>query len=355
MADPIINAQDSVSEDDLKEFTAELAKPDPTEPPAAPAAPAASPAPAAGGEDADQDHDDDLDEDEQEGSARVGDEDPALEHETPEQKAARRQNERKSRRQRQREKNQALEREVQDLRSRLDQTTGVVQNLQNFTSGTQMAQLDNAIKEAEEYEAHFDAVSADAITKGDGVLARDALKKSMIAGQRAANLKSFKENATRAAAAPKPADPVVHAKATKFVNDNKWYKGPDSTDPDSRIMATVDDGVASDGFDPKTDAYWQELESRAKKYLPHRFSEASGRTGAENNGSGKPPAERRPKSPVSGGSGNGNNQPKKGGYELSAARVQAIKDAGKWDDVAQRNKMIQSYRDYDAQHAEDKS
>jgi 2-polyprenyl-6-methoxyphenol hydroxylase-like FAD-dependent oxidoreductase len=34
-------------------------------------------------------------------------------------------------------------------------------------------------------------------------------------------------------------------------------------------------------------------------------------------------------------------------YTLSPDRVKAIKDAGMWDDVAERNKMIKTYREYD--------
>jgi len=38
---------------------------------------------------------------------------------------------------------------------------------------------------------------------------------------------------------------------------------------------------------------------------------------------------------------------KPGTITLSRDRVQAIKDAGAWDDVEKRNKMIRAYAQYD--------
>jgi hypothetical protein len=52
---------------------------------------------------------------------------------------------------------------------------------------------------------------------------------------------------------------------------------------------------------------------------------------------------------VAGGGAGGASGASTGGRQtqLSAARVQAIKDVGKWDDVVLRNKAIKAYQDYD--------
>jgi hypothetical protein len=110
-------------------------------------------------------------------------------------------------------------------------------------------------------------------------------------------------------------------------------KAPQARDTDSRIAKVIDQELAADGWDPADPEYWEELDSRLQSRLPHRYvakDKAVKRSG--------PTASSR----VANTSG-----AKPGTITLSRERVQAIRDAGAWDDVEKRNKMIRAYASYD--------
>jgi hypothetical protein len=102
------------------------------------------------------------------------------------------------------------------------------------------------------------------------------------------------------------------------------------------VALTIDQALAEEGWDPKSPDYWDELDNRLQRYLPHRYTDNAG----------EKPAQRRPRNVVTGsgrenvtssGSG-GRNQ-----FTLSPEQVRAMKDAGMWDDPEKRAKMIRRY------------
>ena len=72
-----------------------------------------------------------------------------------------------------------------------------------------------------------------------------------------------------------------------------------------------------------------------KKYLPHRT------------GSGKMNTQTKPKATVAGSGRDVGSSGKQGTYKLSAERVQALKDAGIWDNPKQRAEAVKRYREFD--------
>ena len=93
--------------------------------------------------------------------------------------------------------------------------------------------------------------------------------------------------------------------------------------------------MAEEGWNPKTPQYWEELDNRLQKYLPHRYT----------GGADERPVQRRPRNFVTGSgresassSSLGKNQ-----FALTRDQVQAMKDAGMWDDPERRAKMIRRY------------
>ena len=90
-----------------------------------------------------------------------------------------------------------------------------------------------------------------------------------------------------------------------------------------------------DRSDPE---YWDELDSRLSSRLPHRYTSKGGSNQRRSAG---PTASSRTSNP---------SGQKPGTITLSRDRVQAIKDAGAWDDVERRNKMIRAYAQYDRQN-----
>ena len=82
--------------------------------------------------------------------------------------------------------------------------------------------------------------------------------------------------------------------------------------------------------------YWEELDSRLSSRLPHRYTAKGG-----SNKRANPTASSRVANTTSA---------KAGTITLSRDRVNAIKDAGAWDDVEKRNKMIRAYAQYDREN-----
>ena len=123
---------------------------------------------------------------------------------------------------------------------------------------------------------------------------------------------------TQAPQAPRPWPIEAQRNAERFRQEHDWlnYKMqrapngqvvPVPNDMDTRVMSQIDAAIMEGGFDPRYDEYWQELEDRARQYLPHRFAPAPRRSVAETQrGDGRnPPApQARPERrgpPVAGG------------------------------------------------------
>lgn len=276
-----------------------------------------------------------LDDSEDEKTAKVDTElEDAETDEAREEIRARRRQERKSRGQRNRERVEMLERNLQAITEQNRTLQQQVSAIQDVNTGSQLAQVDTAIQQANQAAEHFKAVIADAASKNDGRTLAEATEYMIAARTRAQQLSEFKSNAVRSINAPKPLDTRLINKSQQFLGKNQWYGGPTSADPDSKVLTALDNSLTAEGWDPTSDAYWVELENRTAKYLPHRVQRQG--------------VAARPRSPVAGGS----TPSASGGetFKLSPDRVQAIKSAGMWDDTAARAKMIKSYREYDKQN-----
>lgn len=264
------------------------------------------------------------------------------EAETEEEREAireKRRKERKNRNQKQRERFEAQERNIAALMAQNAELQQRVSAIQDVNAGAQLAQVDNAIAQANQAAEHYKKIIAEATAKQDGRVVAEATEYMIASRQRAQQLTEFKTNATRAINAPKPLNPALVNKSQQFLGKNTWYGGPQSADPDSKVLTALDNSLTAEGWDATSDAYWSELESRAKKYLPHRFQSRQG------SGSGEPRTVTR--SPVSGGNTASGSGDRGNVFTLSPERVAAIKSAGMWDDPVERKKMITQFRNYD--------
>jgi hypothetical protein len=83
--------------------------------------------------------------------------------------------------------------------------------------------------------------------------------------------RAIKEAVWRSRAGSKPIAPGVARRAAAFLARHPWYAGPYSLDAESMVVTTLDNILSDvEGHDPDTDAYWTELETRARVFLPHR-------------------------------------------------------------------------------------
>jgi hypothetical protein len=122
--------------------------------------------------------------------------------------------------------------------------------------------------------------------------------------------------------------------AANWMERNSWFN-PDGKDLDSKIAKQVDETLTSEGWDPNSPDYWDELDNRLQKYVSHRYN---GKTDENPNQRSKPRGIVTGSGRESASRAGGKNT-----FTLSPEQVRAMKDAGFWDDSEKRNKMIKRY------------
>lgn len=228
-----------------------------------------------------------------------------------------------------RNKIKALERHNEELARRLAA-------VESTASSYQFAQIDKAIEDEATRVEYAKMKMMQAAQAGDAASQVEYLEQLTEAKQRLNQAQHYKQQQLETAKAPKqnvptPVTNEVQKNATKWLKKNSWYD-PQARDTDSRIAKVVDQELVADGWDPADPEYWDELDSRLSSRLPHRYTSQGG-------------AKKRA-NPTAGSRTVASTQ-KAGTITLSRERVQAIKDAGAWDDVSRRNKMIRAYAEYD--------
>lgn len=231
---------------------------------------------------------------------------------------------------------ETLKREIAARDEILQQQEQRLAAIERRTHSADLTAVDVELKKAFDAYTYYRNLHADAVSRSDGALATEAQEKMMAVNQRAQQLQAIKQAAmTKPEPAP-PLDPRLRNYAENWLERNSWYD-VNGKDRDSRIARTIDHEMAEEGWNPATEQYWEELDARLKQYLPHRYKSGYNKSTSNN----RPP-------PVA-GSGRESSNSSKGGYRLSAERVQALKDSGLWDDPKQRAEAIKRYQEYDKQ------
>lgn len=231
---------------------------------------------------------------------------------------------------------ESLKRELAARDKVINDLSTRVASVEEQGRGSKMAQIDAAISEAANYYNHFKTVHQQAINEANGALATEATEKMFAAQQRHQMLQNAKKSMSQQQQRPQPLDPRLQKNAEDWMAKNQWYD-PSGQDMDSDLVLKLDDRLVQEGWNPTTSEYWEELDARVKKYLPHRTSL----------GYNKPQGgSQQQRVPVS-GSGNNTSGSSKGTYRLSAERVSAMKEAGMWDDPKARADMIRRYQEQD--------
>lgn len=228
-----------------------------------------------------------------------------------------------------RNKISALERRNEELARRLAE-------VENTASSYKFAQIDKAIEDEATRVEYAKMKMMQAAQAGDAASQVEYLEQLTEAKQRLNQAQHYKQQQLEAAKAPKqnvpnPAGNEVQRLATGWLKKNSWYD-PQARDTDSRIAKVIDQELVADGWDPADPEYWDELDSRLSARLPHRYTSQGGAKKRAN-----PTASSRTVA----------SSQKAGTITLSRERVQAIKDAGAWDNIEKRNKMIRAYAAYD--------
>jgi hypothetical protein len=228
----------------------------------------------------------------------------------------------------------ALEKRNEELARRLAA-------VENTASSFKFAQIDKAVEDEATRVEYAKMKMLQAAQSNDVEAQMEYLEQLTDAKERLKQVQYQKKQQLEQAKSPKqnvpnPISTEVQQNATKWLKRNSWYD-PEARDTDSRIAKVVDQELATDGWDPSDPEYWDELDNRLQSRLPHRYT-------ARGNSNHKRAAGPTASSRVA------ETSAKPGTITLSRDRVQAIKDAGAWDNVEKRNKMIRAYAQYDRQN-----
>jgi len=216
----------------------------------------------------------------------------------------------------------SLQRENEEFRKRLAE-------VEKKSQGFELARLDKAIEDEELRLKYFDAKRREAINNSNGDAYTQASNSFEEARRKYEAMRALKNRATQAESEPQ-ADPKMLRHAKSWMESNSWYD-PNGSDEDSEIAKVIDAKLAKEGYDPSSADYWDELDARLQKRLPHRYTQQQDEP------------KRRPRSFVT-GSGRESTGGRQGNtLVLEPEQVRAIKEAGFWDDPAMRAKMIKRY------------
>ena len=224
-----------------------------------------------------------------------------------------------------------LERHNEDLARRLAA-------VESSAASFQFAQVDKAIEDEATRVEYAKMKLVQAAQANDANAQVEYLEQLQDAKTKLNQIQAYKKQQLEQVNRPKQNVPneistEVQRNATQWLKSNKWYD-PNAKDTDSRIAKVVDQDLAAEGWDPSDPEYWEELDNRLSARLPHRYA---GKSNSPIKRAG-PTASSRTANPAGKSATT---------ITLSRERVQAIKDAGKWDDPAARSKAIKAYAQYD--------
>lgn len=228
--------------------------------------------------------------------------------------------------------------ELDFLRKRNDDLERRVSAQEVRTVQREVAGIDQGIAAALRESQMADQVIAKAVASGNGDDVIKAMQYRDEAKERARQLSLLKQSQSqqpqRQAPQSLPNEVAEHAK--DFMEDHPWYS-PAGQDEASAVVLAIDNALAHEGFDPKTEDYWDELRTRVERRLPDKIKKPAPKT-----------QDRAPRGGPAVGSGREHapTSTRKEVY-ISPERKQALIDAGVWDDPVLRMKYVKRYSEYD--------
>jgi hypothetical protein len=218
-----------------------------------------------------------------------------------------------------------LQRQNQELMERLSV-------VERKTHGADLARYEKAMEDEAYRLQYAQQKMREATDNSDGAAFTKAQELWYDSRRKLEAMNNYKEQAARAGSQESaPANPKLVRLANSWMDKNSWYD-PEAGDEDTQIAKVIDNRLVSEGWDPATQDYWDELDNRLQKRLPHRYTRNSDE-----------PSRRSPRSVVTGSSRESSGRVNGNQFVLEPEQVRAMKDAGFWDDPEKRNKMIKRY------------
>lgn len=330
-------------------------------------------------EEQEEGHEDETEDDDHE-EQRLGHAEGEQEDETPEERRARRSREQRAKRVRNRVTAEAKDRLIQNQGRMLLTLQEQVAKLQGRSVQYDVNLLKGQLSQVEAQQSDAKAVLAKLVKAGDGegvaeitelqMSLRDQHRQITEQLRRASGKKGQKANGEdtdddagdtgeqpQQRRSPAP-DPEVLRRAQSWAAKHKWAD-PRKGDPEEvQIVRAIDHNLHQEGWDPRSEDYWDELTSRVKRRLPQHFKKADangdGRGERRVNGDngGRRSAQGGPRMAPASQSGGGASRPLgKNEVKVTPQRKAAMQAAGKWDDPVKRNRMLAEYARYDRENA----
>lgn len=295
---------------------------------------------------------DEDDEGEQEESRLGG----GREDDDAEAKKARRREENKTRRQRQKMARERTDRELNFLRGRNEQLERRFSSLESEVdarvTGSEISTVDTSINKARSDLQLANQVIAQSVEQQDGKNLAEAMDHRDTIRDNLRDLEQARDYLTQARPQPQQGamelDPRHVAHAQSFMVDHDWWD-PRGGNAESRSVLEIDRSLASEGYNPVTKDYWDELRKRVQADLPQHFDGADDDDAGDGKGTGNgKDSKRRSRGPEFRTGGRERPLGKNEVY-ISPERKDAMIEAGVWEDPALRNKYLKAYATYDAQ------
>ena len=185
-------------------------------------------------------------------------------------KRERRKQEKKDRKER---REQAMKRdklELDFLRKRNDDLERRVTAQEQRAFQGDINSIDAKIAQATRDANMAEQIIARAIEAGNGDDVAQALRYRDQARDTVAQLTYQKQRAQSEPPKQQQMDDMTMHYAKKFMDDNPWYDAS-GRDEDSAIVMAIDQSLAKEGYDPRSEEYWGELRKRTAKRIPERF------------------------------------------------------------------------------------
>lgn len=218
-----------------------------------------------------------------------------------------------------------LQRQNQDLMERLSV-------VERKTHGADLARYEKAMEDEDYRLRYAQQKMKEATDNSDGAAFTKAQELWYDSRRKLEAMNNYKEQVARAGSQESaPANPKLVRLANSWMERNSWYD-PEAGDEDTQIAKVIDNRLVAEGWDPASQDYWDELDERLQKRLPHRYTRNTDE-----------PSRRSPRSVVTGSSRESSSREGGNQFVLAPEQVRAMKDAGFWDDAEKRNKMIKRY------------
>lgn len=229
--------------------------------------------------------------------------------------------------------------ELNFLRQRNDELERRMANLETSSHKISIGEVDRQIQAAMDEAETAERIIAKAVEAGNGEDVAKALKfrdQAIAKANQLTQTKQQQEQQGQQRQAP-PVDNAITHYANEFMEANDWYD-PQGRDEDSAIVIAIDNKLSQEGFDPRTEEYWEELQKRVERRMPDRFAKqekpARKPTGGPAVGSGREHAPASTRKEI----------------YISPDRKAAMQEAGVWEDPVLRQRYIKRYAEYDKLH-----